>query len=47
MKFKVGQIVKWRGHKGTIISFDEKKKSYKISVNFGVVKTHESELSDA
>lgn len=47
MKFKVGQIVKWRGHEGTILSLNEKKKSYRISVIFGVVETHESQLSEA
>ena len=47
MKFKIGQIVKWRGHEGTILSFDEKKKSYRISVHFGIVQTHESQLTQA
>jgi hypothetical protein len=47
MKFKIGQIVKWRGHEGTILSLNEKKKSYRLSVHFGIVETHESQLTQA
>jgi hypothetical protein len=47
MKFKVGQIVKWRGHEGTILSLNEKKKSYRLSVHFGIVETHESQITEA
>lgn len=46
MKFKVGQIVKWRGHEGTIVSLNEKKKYYRVSLMFGIVETHESQLSE-
>lgn len=47
MKFKIGQIVIWRGIEGTILSVNEKKKSYRIAVNFGVVDTPESEIKQA
>jgi hypothetical protein len=47
MKFKVGQIVKWRGHEGTILSLNEKKKSYRLSVHFGIIETHESQITEA
>ena len=47
MKFRVGQIVKWRGHEGTILSLNEKKKSYRLSVHFGIVETHESQITEA
>jgi hypothetical protein len=47
MKFKVGQIVKWRGINGTIIEVvSEKKKRYKVMFQLAI-DIHESELTDA
>ena len=47
MKFKVGQIVVWKGQTGTIVSIaSEKKKRYKVMFQFPI-EIHESELTDA
>lgn len=45
MKFKIGEKVIWRGVEGVVISFNLKKKTYRIALNFSVVETPESELS--